>query len=483
MSAEAVPAVEAQQPARPKRLRIWPAVIFLLLMVAAKVAQPLWLQRSEPTMTLFMVFVFSPVVCCLAIALWWLFFSRAPWRDRGLGLGGLLVLGVAAFFLSDRTLRGMPFVIYVVTNAVLAFTVTLVILSRWRSRMGAVIVALVAGALTLGYWDLLRFDGMSGNFEAALHWRWEKTAEDAFLADLSTNPPTSAKDAEPLGKVSWPQFRGPNRDGTVPGIALDVDWNSRRPKEVWKRKVGPGWSSFAVAGNRLFTQEQRGVNEDVVCYDAKTGDERWVHESRARFAETMGGDGPRATPTLSGGLLYAQGATGRLACLDPLIGAAKWERDLMKDANRKRLPIWGYASSPLLVGNNVIEYAGGEEDEKGMLLAYDSATGEPRWNAPVGKGSYSSPQFAKLAGRDVVLLWADKGLTAVDAHTGEPAWNYDWLFQEYRVVHRDRKTHVVWVHANPTQGSDGKAVGLRGIGQDVTDQASPFGDVTSRDRG
>ena len=56
------------------------------------------------------------------------------------------------------------------------------------------------------------------------------------------------------------------------------------------------------------------------------------------------------------------------------------------------------------------------------------------------------------------------------------------LDQEYRVIHRDRKTHVVWVHANPTQGSDGKAVGLRGIGQDVTDQASPFGDVTSRDR-
>lgn len=55
------------------------------------------------------------------------------------------------------------------------------------------------------------------------------------------------------------------------------------------------------------------------------------------------------------------------------------------------------------------------------------------------------------------------------------------LDQEYRVEHRDQKTHVVWVHANPTQGSDGKAVGLRGIGQDVTDQSSPLGDVTKRD--
>jgi outer membrane protein assembly factor BamB len=433
MSTETFAVAEMPQPARRNKLRIWPAVILVLLMLGAKLAQALLLTESAPSLPLFMTFVFGPVVCCGVIALWWLFFSRAPWSDRILGLVGALVLGVVAFFLSDRSMHGMPFTVYAVPDAVMALTVGLLVLSFWSPRAGTV-AALVAGALALGYWDSLRYDGMWGNFKATLHWRWEKTAEDAFLSSLSPKPGATAGSSAPLGTAQWPQFRGPHRDATVPGVVLDVDWKSHSPKEIWKHKIGPGWSSFSVAGNRLFTQEQRGENEDVVCYDAATGQEQWVHESKARFDETMGGVGPRATPTLSGGLLYAQGATGLLQCLDPLTGAVKWEHDLMKDADRKQLAIWGFASSPLIVGDKVIAYAGGEQDEAGMLLAYEAASGERRWTAPVGKGSYSSPQLAKLAGRDVVLFWANTGLTAVDAHTGKPAWNYDWIFEGYRVV-------------------------------------------------
>ena len=438
MSTEAAPIAEGPQPApaRSKKLRIWPAAIIVLLMVGAKLAQRLLLTESAPSFGLFVTFVFGPVVLSALIAVWWLFFSRAPWSDRGLGLAGLMGLIVVGYFLCDQSLQHLqPFLVYVLPDAFIAFTVALLVLSFISPRVGT-IAALIAGACAVGYWDLQRFDGMWGNFRATLSWRWEKTAEDTFLATLKTSaaPETSA---EPLGKVEWSQFRGPNRDSKVPGLVLDADWKSRAPKPVWKRKVGPGWSSFSVAGNRLFTQEQRGANEDVVCYDARTGDERWVHESKARFDESMGGVGPRATPTLSGRSLYAQGATGLLQCLDPLTGAVKWERDLIKDADRKKTPIWGYASSPLVVGDTVIAYSAGEEgDEKatGLLLAFDSVKGEPRWTAKVGNGSYSSPHLAKLAGRDLVLFWGKTGLTAVDAHSGKPAWSYDWLFEGYRVV-------------------------------------------------
>jgi hypothetical protein len=297
MSGEAAPNVEVPRPAQTKkRLRIWPAALLLLLMLGAKLAQSVLLQQSAPSFSLFMVLVFGPVVCCGAIALWWLFFSRAGWSDRILGLVGTVALGVAALFLGDRSMHGMPFMVYAVPNAVIAFTAVLLVLSFWSPRVGTV-AALVAGALTLGYWDLLRFDGMWGNFKSTMHWRWEKTAEDAFLAGLNPKPPgTPVESADPLGKAQWPQFRGLHRDGIVPGVVLDVDWKSRSPKEIWKRKVGPGWSSFSVAGNRLFTQEQRGENEDVVCYDARTGEERWVHESMVRFAETMGGVASRRSP-------------------------------------------------------------------------------------------------------------------------------------------------------------------------------------------
>jgi outer membrane protein assembly factor BamB len=145
----------------------------------------------------------------------------------------------------------------------------------------------------------------------------------------------------------------------------------------------------------------------------------------------MGGVGPRATPTLSGGNLYVQGATGLLQRLDPLSGSVKWERDLKKEA-RPVPPIWGFSSSPLVVGDQIIAYAGGPGD-KG-ILAFDAATGEPRWSAPAGNDSYSSPQLANVAGRDVVLLLANTGLTAVDAITGKPAWHYDWKYEGYRVV-------------------------------------------------
>jgi outer membrane protein assembly factor BamB len=437
MSTEVVPVTELPQPARAKKLRIWPAIPLLLYMVAAKIAQPLITEWSRTT---FLLVLFGPLYCAIAIFLWWLFASRARWSDRILGFLGMLVLGVAAWFLGDGSMKGMAFVSFTVPNAVIVFTTVLLAFSPFGSRV-CTIGALVAGALALGYWDSVRYDGMSGDFKSAIHWRWEKSAEEAFLAELKAQPKAApAQDSEPLGKITWPQFRGAKRDGSVPGVALDADWSVRKPNQIWKHKVGPAWSSFAVAGNRLFTQEQRGTNEDIVCYDAKTGAERWVHESPARFAEAMGGVGPRATPTLSGGMLYTQGATGLLECLDPLTGASKWQRDLMKEADRKDVPMWGYSSSPLVVGDKVIAYApaggggGGGVSGPGQLFAYDAATGEPRWKADAGGDSYSSPQIAKLAGRDVVLFLANSGLAAVDAKTGKSAWNYEWASQGHRVV-------------------------------------------------
>ena len=204
----------------------------------------------------------------------------------------------------------------------------------------------------------------------------------------------------------WPEFRGPQRNGVVPGIVLDAAWSTRPPKEVWRHKIGPGWSSFSIAGNRIFTQEQRGPQEFVVCYDAKTGAERWVHASPARFAETMGGVGPRATPTLAGERLYALGATGLLDCLDPLTGAVTWERDLKQDA-RPNPPTWGFASSPLVVGDRVVVHAGGPND-KGVV-AYETKTGKLCWSAPAGDHSYSSPQLATVAGRQVILMLDNRG--------------------------------------------------------------------------
>ena len=291
-----VVSVTPAQPVQKTRLRIWPVLPFLAYMIGAQIAVRTLTSWDRNVM---MLVIFGPVLCMLAVGLWWLFASRAAWRDRILGLVGGGVLAGIAFALIDPTMRGFGFTFTVLPVVATAATVAIVVLSRLGSRK-ATVAALAVSAIAFGYWDLVRYDGMSGDFKPDIHWRWEKTAEDKFLATLPTNPPQKPASVEPLGEVTWPQFRGPH-NGVVPGVVLDVAWSARPPKQIWRHKVGPGWSSFSVAGNRLFTQEQRGPKEVVVCYDAKTGAERWVHESPARFAETMGGVGPRATPTIAGG--------------------------------------------------------------------------------------------------------------------------------------------------------------------------------------
>src|SRR5205085_11920790 len=116
---------------------------------------------------------------------------------------------------------------------------------------------------------------------------------------------------------------------------------------VWRRRVGPGWSSFAVISDRGFTQEQRGEAEAVVCFDIATGDEIWSHEDKARFEEIVAGAGPRATPTFAGGRIYALGGSGVLNCLDAATGRPIWTRDIAEEAETKP-PQWGFSSSPLI---------------------------------------------------------------------------------------------------------------------------------------
>src|SRR5262249_31642408 len=135
-------------------------------------------------------------------------------------------------------------------------------------------------------------------------------------------------------------FRGPDRDGVIHGVTIDTNWDTAPPKRLWRRRVGPAWSSVIVIGDRLFTQEQRGPPETVVCYEASTGNEVWIHEDTCRFYETVSGAGPRATPTFADGRIFTLGATGILNCLDAATGKRHWSHDIAADAPAK-IPQWG----------------------------------------------------------------------------------------------------------------------------------------------
>ena len=185
---------------------------------------------------------------------------------------------------------------------------------------------------------------------AQFAWRWTETSEERLLAqtddDTRESPSSSAAAAS---DADWPGFRGPDRNGIVAGVRIATDWSASSPVELWRRPIGPGWSSFAVSGDLLYTQEQRGHDEVVACYNATTGEPVWSHRNGTRFWEAIGGPGPRGTPTFSDGRVYTFGATGILNALDAGDGAVVWSRNAASDTGTE-IPDWGFASSPLVVG-------------------------------------------------------------------------------------------------------------------------------------
>ena len=411
--------------------RVGPAVFLLMLLWVLR-----WIPRlfAEQTPTTRMIGFLGPLICVLLILIWWLFLSRVPVRERLLGAGGIVLIGGVTTALSDETMQqGYGTIGSAVPWGMTAFVVGFLIAHRLRDRrrLG---IALLATLLGFGFWTLVRSEGVWGDFSTEHHWRWEKTPEERILDDLARQD--HHLDADPsadLGafvEAEWPGFRGPGRDGVVPGVILAEDWSVDPPRELWRIRVGPAWSSFAVASGRLFTQEQRGDEEVVVSYDAATGAEVWAYSYSSRFWEAQGGVGPRATPTLDAGRLFTLGAEGLLHRLEPGTGELVWQADLRRDAGREP-PTWGFSSSPLVVDDLVIVHAGGEGDRG--VLAYDAESGEPRWGVPAGGHSYSSAQLSTIAGRRTVMMLTDAGLTLIDPSDGSVLWRYEDEFQ-YRVL-------------------------------------------------
>jgi len=446
-------------------LRLWPGVTAAVLLFVLRFVVPI----AVPDLALY-GFI-GAIACALVIVLWWLLFSRAPWIERV----GAIALMVIAMYATSRVVHVsirtammgnmLPvYSIFVLPPALVLWAAATNQLSDGLRRVWLVLTICV----TCSAFTLLRTDGVKG-FGSQLTWRWSKTAEERLLAQ-STNEPaisptaavgsaTASPDApatsvsvptpekpvadpaagkaaarpssalltrpEPprvpsaIKPAEWPGFRGPGRDGIVHGVRINTDWASSPPVPLWHRQIGPGWSSFAVSGDLFYTQEQRGEDEIVACYRVGSGEPVWRHRDKVRFWESNGGAGPRATPTLSNGRVYAFGATGILNALEAGTGALVWSRDVAADADKKA-PMWGFSSSPLVIGDLVVIAASGK------LVAYETASGKPRWFGPDLPGSYSSPHRATIDGVDQVLLLTAAGATSVSPADGKVLWEHAW---------------------------------------------------------
>lgn len=383
-----------------------------------------------------MIAMMGPMLCCLLLVIWWVAGSGALWKEKILGLFGLVAAFALTLALVEPMMRG-PGTIYVTLPMGMTGFVVGAVLLQARRPLRRTGISLFLALIGFGFSVLLRNDGMTGEYQLTLHWRWTPTAEEQMLAARTPDspalePPSIAGPTNAaLANSEWPGFRGADRSGTWRGPRIATNWSERPPRQLWRITVGPGWSSFAVAGSQLFTQEQRGPMETVVCYEATSGRAIWNRGFEARLEDPMGGPGPRATPTIAAGRLLAMGATGLLLCLDPATGDVVWQNDLKELAGRAP-PMWGFSGSPLVNGSRVIVWAGGKEDSG--LLAFDLETGALRWSAAAGDHTYASPQLNTIAGEEQVLMLSNDGLVLVEPETGEERLNYEWKFSGYRAV-------------------------------------------------
>lgn len=313
---------------------------------------------------------------------------------------------------------------------------------RWVSRLvgvGLLGILPIAGFVFFqpifdGDLGFVRFDPRFG--------AWKKE-----YAQVQQTPVVDQSDENLLqsSEFDFPQFLGPDRNATVSNVVLTDSWDSESPKKVWTINVGEGWAGFSVVGDRAFTQEQRDDQEMVVCYDIKSGTQLWAYSSTRRHEDisAMGRVGPRATPTVIDGRLYANSATGVLDCVDAKTGELIWSVDVPALVNIDQITrlngrgleytqensslTWGRSGSPLVYNDVVVVPAGGPVGGDAVtMIALDCQTGEERWRGGERASSYGSPTLIQVEDEVHVCLVAEDHAVGHDPETGTELWAHPW---------------------------------------------------------
>jgi outer membrane protein assembly factor BamB len=279
---------------------------------------------------------------------------------------------------------------------------------------------------------LVRFTGLElewrGGFPPVFTWHKTHPNYDAVEASRRTQPKTPAPPPASLAQVDWPGFRGPRRDGHYDAIPIATNWPAEGLRPLWKQPIGGGYASFAIAGGRAFTIEQRRDQEAVTAYDVVSGHELWATAYPAAFDEPLGGEGPRATPSFDEGKVYSLGAMGDFLCLDASEGKVIWKVNILAD-NQADLLHYGTAGSPLVVGDKVIVQPGGLKGRS--VAAYDKLTGKRRWRVLDDPAAYSSPMLVELAGQEQLLIVTDHRAVGLQVQDGALLWETPWIVKEH----------------------------------------------------
>ena len=226
--------------------------------------------------------------------------------------------------------------------------------------------------------------------------------------------------ATPLAQApaSWPQWRGPARDGVAASFNPPPAWPAQLTKK-WQATVGLGHASPVVEGTRIVVHTRLGNREVVTAYDLASGKQLWQDGVDAPYrvnpAATGHGPGPKSTPAIGGGRVFTMGVSGIFSAHDLATGKLLW---------RKAAPPvpqeYGTSTSPLVDGNTVIVFLGGQNG--GALTAMDVATGNEKWRWAGDVPGYTSPIIATFAGVRQIVTQSESKVIGVSISDGKLLW-------------------------------------------------------------
>ena len=359
--------------------------------------------------------------------------AESGYRLRWKAAAGIVLLGVLSglaiqAIAPDRTILVIA-TYYCVLSVIAGLIVWWLFFSGLKLSIRLLSAAVVCVCCIAAIAGTVRHVDFDGAMVPRFRWRWDPSAEEVTQEWLKQNAPEQSSvesaDLPPfdLQTSDWSRYCGLNGDRIIHESKPDLDWDNNPPTEVWRHPVGLGWSSMVLSSGRLFTQEQRGPLECVVCYNSATGNEVWRHETETRYETAMGGVGPRATPTLANNAVFALGANGDLNCLNPETGEVVWHRNICSDAGSEILE-WGMSGSPLLYEDTVIVDAGGQQGR--AVIAYSQSDGEIIWSSSNHQAGYAAPRIEQLNGQEQLLVFHGEGLQGLNPKTGEQFWEYLW---------------------------------------------------------
>ena len=234
----------------------------------------------------------------------------------------------------------------------------------------------------------------------------------------------------------WPTFLGPTHNAVSPETKLRKDFPAvgkvPQPALVWQMVKGEGYASPVVVGARLVMFHRIGNEEVLECLHAERGTLYWQHRHRTTYRDRFNyNDGPRATPAVADGRVFAYGAQGKLCCLDLRTGRLVWKRDVAREF-KIRPSFFGAGSSPVVEGRLVLLSIGGRKGPG--VVAFNARTGRLAWGAERQWGAgYASPVPASLHGKRVVFVLAGGesdpptgGLLCLDPRTGSTHFRFPW---------------------------------------------------------